>query len=130
MSWRVLVADDDPDLLETVAAALSAAGATVVRASSGAELLERVAEDGVFDLVITDVSMPWMTGLQVAHSMREVGLAIPLVVMTGVRDSTLPERVRSLGEDVTLLRKPFDLEQLRAAVLLRLPTATWAAAVA
>jgi len=116
MYQRVLVADDDADLLETLATALVLLGADVVRASSGAELLEHLAEAGLFDLVITDVSMPWMTGLQVAHCARAAGLSVPVIVITGLDDADIPDGVRRLGVHATLLRKPFDLEQLHAAM--------------
>ncbi len=125
MNCRVLVADDDPDLLESLAVSLVDAGAEVVRATTGADLLELVAEDAAFDLVITDISMPWITGLQVASSMREAGLDVPLIVMTGLSDESLPERVRALGERVTLLRKPFDVKQFEAAVAVTLPSLQW-----
>jgi DNA-binding response OmpR family regulator len=58
--------------------------------------------------------MPWMTGLQVAHSVRVAGLATPLVVMTALPiDASL---VRSLGAGAVLLRKPFRLVQLLSAI--------------
>ncbi len=121
MNCRVLVADDDPDMLQLVLMSLTDAGADAVGATTGAELLERIAEEGPFDLVITDVAMPWMTGFQVAHSVRAAGLEVPVIVMTGLRDSTLLAQVRKLGEHATLLRKPFDSQQLRDAVELMLP---------
>lgn len=116
MIRRVLVADDDPDLLAAVVASLRSVGATVTSATTGAELLERLAEDGPFDLLVTDISMPWMTGLQVAHSAREAGLSIPLLVMTGLSDPSIDGRVRALGGHTALLRKPFDLDDLVRAM--------------
>ncbi len=116
MIRRVLVADDDPDLLAAVVASLRAVGAIVTSATTGAELLERLAEDGPFDILVTDISMPWMTGLQVAHSAREAGLTIPLVVMTGLSDPSIDRRVRALGDRTALLRKPFDLDDLVRAM--------------
>jgi CheY-like chemotaxis protein len=59
---RVLVADDDPLLLATVTDALTHLGAKVTSAASGAELIEQMANEGPFDLVVTDISMPWMNG--------------------------------------------------------------------
>jgi two-component system OmpR family response regulator len=116
MSPRVLVADDDPDMLDLVEAALTRAGADVVCVSTGADLLERLADDGPFDLVITDVAMPWMTGFQAAYSLREAGLEVPVIVMTGRDDPSIPERVRSLGEHAVLLRKPFGTRDLQRTV--------------
>ena len=111
---RVLVADDDPLLLATVAEALADLGAIVSRASSGAELIEQLAEHGPFDLVVTDISMPWMDGLQAMHAIRTAGLGTPVIVITALPDDRIPSQVRALGENAMLLRKPFDLQQFVA----------------
>jgi CheY-like chemotaxis protein len=113
---RILVADDDPDLLCSVAAALERLGAEVVRAQNGGELIERLAEEGPFTLIVADVAMPWMTGLQVLHSARTAGLGIPVVVMTALKNERLVEQVQALGRNAVLLRKPFNLEELESAV--------------
>lgn len=112
---RVLVADDDPSLLALVATALEGEGASVVRAESGAELVLRLVDHGPFDLVVTDISMPWMNGLEVAQFLRRSGQRMPVLFMTALKDSSLPERVRALGLDVDLLKKPFELAELEAA---------------
>jgi two-component system, cell cycle sensor histidine kinase and response regulator CckA len=117
MNGRVLLADDDPDFLDVVALWLEREGAAVVRATSGAELLEQLAESGPFDLVITDVSMPWMSGLHVATAARTAGLHVPFIVMTGLADRSLAARVVALGNQSSFLRKPFSREQLEAAIL-------------
>ncbi len=113
---NILVADDDPELLASVAQVLEAGGATVTRARSGAELIEALGEGGPFSLVVTDVSMPWMTGVQAMHSSRYAGLDTPVIVMTALRDPAIPDRVRALGDRAVLLRKPFSASQLLAAV--------------
>jgi len=113
---RILVADDEPDLLESVAAALREAGAEVVCAESGAELITKMADEGPFALVIADVSMPWMSGLNAMHSARFAGLATPILVMTASTDPQIDEQVRALGRDVLLLRKPFELAEFVKAV--------------
>lgn len=122
MPLRILVADDDADLLEVVVEALKETGANVASAKSGAELLKRLGEDASFDLIIADVLMPWMTGLQVASSVRDAGLEVPVILMTGTRDASLAERVDSL-ERTLLLRKPFGHRELKAAVEKMLPGA-------
>ena len=118
---RVLVADDDAELLEAVAETLVRLGADVVRASTGAELIERLAEYGPFDLVVTDVAMPWMTGLQAMHAARTVGLSTSVIVMTALRDPQIHARVKALGSKTALLQKPFDLKALESAVSKLLP---------
>lgn len=112
---RILVADDDPDLLDAVVEVLERLGAEVVRAEGGDELIERIAE-GRYTLIITDICMPWMSGLQAMHSARTAGLGTPVIIMTGMKDEGIPEQVLALGENAVLLRKPFEFSELEAAV--------------
>jgi CheY-like chemotaxis protein len=111
----VLVADDDPQLLEAVCEAFNRMNANVVRASSGADLIEQLATAGPFDLVVTDISMPWMSGLQAMRATRAAGLATPVIVMTALKDNRLAAQVESLGENAVFLRKPFQLSELESA---------------
>jgi two-component system response regulator QseB len=112
---HVLVADDDPQLLDAVAEALTTMGADVSRATSGAELIDQVANAGPFDLVVTDVGMPWMNGLQAIRSTRAAGLATSVIIMTALADAQLPAQVEALGKHAVLLHKPFELAELEAA---------------
>jgi two-component system OmpR family response regulator len=118
---RILVADDDPGILEAVAYALEDLGAEVIRARSGAELIEHLGTHGPFDLVVTDVSMPWMSGLQAMHSVRPAGLPTPVIVITALEADQVAEQVRTLGRNAVLMRKPFPLAELQdtARTLLR-----------
>jgi CheY-like chemotaxis protein len=113
---RVLVADDDPELLAAVADALKRLGHDVVQVESGAGLVNRLANEGPFDLIVSDISMPWMDGLKALSSMRTAGVATPVIVMTALRDQQIPAQVQALGLNVVLLRKPFELDELEAAV--------------
>jgi CheY-like chemotaxis protein len=117
---RVLVADDDPQLLDAVSDAFTKLDANVVRASSGADLIEQLATAGPFDLVVTDISMPWMSGLQAIRSTRAAGLSTSVIVMTALTDPRIPSQVKALGANAVLLRKPFDLSELESAASLLL----------
>jgi DNA-binding response OmpR family regulator len=121
---HILVADDDPRLLEAVADALTHLGADVVRATSGMDLVEQLATLGPFDLIVTDIGMPWMSGLQTMHSMRAVGFSTPVIVMTALTDERIPAQVQALGDNALLVRKPFELSELASAVSILLPTRT------
>lgn len=113
---RVLVADDDPEMLEMVAGIVKRElRAKVTRAATGHELLEKLAEHE-WDLIITDISMPWMTGLQVMHSARTAGLPVPVVVMTALQGAEIADQVGALGSHARLIRKPFSFEDLLAAI--------------
>lgn len=113
---RVLLAEDDPEMLRSVTQALRGLGAEVVTATDGAELLQRLADEGPFTVIVTDVSMPWMSGLQAMHAVRYAGLGTPIVVITALQDSRLPQDVRALGAHVELLRKPFGIVELETAI--------------
>lgn len=113
---RVLVADDDPEMLEMVSRVLDRLGLEVVTACSGADLLEKVAERGPFDLVVTDVSMPWMSGLQVMHSARTAGMRCPIIVITALRNQRTADQVETLGAEVRRLDKPFSVGALEETV--------------
>jgi DNA-binding response OmpR family regulator len=112
---HILVAEDDPDLREAVSAALERLGADVVQARSGAELIEQLADRKPFDLVVTDISMPWMTGLQAMFSARTAGVGMPVLVMTALEDEAIPDKVLALGDNALLLHKPFELRELEVA---------------
>jgi CheY-like chemotaxis protein len=114
---RVLVADDDPELLDAIATAFDRLDAEVVRAKTGAELVDRLADSGPFDLVVSDIAMPWMTGISALRAARTAGLTMSLIVITALRDRTIPEEVKALGGNVVLLRKPFELKALESAAV-------------
>jgi len=113
---RVLIADDDPQLLEALTELLQRSGATVVRACTGAELIDRLAETDPFDLVVTDVAMPWMTGLSAIRAARSAGLRMPVIVITALHDQAIPAEVKAFGQNTILLRKPFERRELESAV--------------
>jgi CheY-like chemotaxis protein len=113
---RALVADDDANLLEIVTSIINRFGLDVVAASCGASLLEILAHGGPFDVIVTDVAMPWITGLHVMHSARAAGLSCPVIIMTALRDHETDRQVAGLGEHVLMLRKPFSVVELHAAL--------------
>ena len=113
---RVLVADDDPLQLRVVGEVLTHLGLDVVEASNGAELIARLAHEGPFALVITDIRMPWMDGLKAMHATRVAGLGTAVIVMTALKDARVDAMVRALGDKAVLLRKPFSVAHLESAV--------------
>ena len=114
---RVLVADDDHELLDAISDGLARLGADVTCSRNGAELIENLADKGPFDLVVTDIAMPWMTGVQAIHAARTAGLGTSVIVMTALRDASIPARVQALGKNAALLYKPFALAELEAVAL-------------
>jgi len=111
-----LVVDDEPVLLDMVTQVLSEAGLHVHTASSALEALERMGERS-FDLVISDVRIPGMDGLQLLDLLleRTESCARHFLFITGdLLDPALEQRIDEIGARV--LFKPFDIEQLLGAV--------------
>lgn len=114
MQQRLLVVDDDPDVRDSLQRALGYSGYAVATASNGAEALSSVSRSPV-DLIILDVLMPMLDGLDTCRALRERGNATPVLVLTA-RD-TVDDRVTGLeaGADDYLV-KPFALRELVARV--------------
>jgi DNA-binding response OmpR family regulator len=104
----ILVIDDDADVLDLICAALETTGAHVDRASTREDIIERLFQNDHYDLIITDVWMPWISGLQVANIAQMVGADVPVLFVSGLADPSLEDRVRIYGDRCRLLRKPFD----------------------
>jgi len=112
---RIVIADDDPDSLELLRLALASPMIQICEARNGAELVQLLAEDGPFDLIATDIQMPWMQGLDVLHSARAAGVNAPVLVITGLTGTDLQAKVDRLG-NARLLHKPFGISELRSEV--------------
>jgi two-component system response regulator ResD len=113
--FRVVIADDDPDSRELLRHILGAPDAQIVEAENGAALIQVLAEQAPFDLIVTDVDMPWMEGLQALRSARAAEIHTPAVVITGLARPGLETAVARLGV-TKLLRKPFGPAELREAI--------------
>ena len=117
---RVLVVDDDPDILDTVDLYFSERGFDVVTARSGTEGLNQV-HVAPPDLIILDLMMPGMSGTEFMVRLRELGIHIPIIIITA--DTEAPRRMKGRTGDGLFL-KPFKLSELAAAterVLERAP---------
>lgn len=109
---RVLVADDDPELRAALDRALRLDGFSVEMAEHGAQALEMAVVEPP-DVLVLDVMMPTMDGLEVCRRLRAIGDRMPILVLTA-RDQ-VADRVAGLdaGAD-DYLPKPFALEELTA----------------
>ena len=120
----ILVAEDDPAIGNALQRALTHAGYQARRADDGAQALEMLAGQPV-DLVVLDVSMPHVDGLEVCRRLRRDGDRTPVLMLTARH--TIGERVEGLdaGADDYLV-KPFSLDELLARIraLLRRTSVT------
>ncbi len=87
MTWaeaggRILLVDDDPTLLKSLARALRVKGYDVVGAYNGEDAVRHVTGGG-FDAIISDIAMPGMDGIQLLRQVREHDLYVPVILMTG-----------------------------------------------
>lgn len=110
---KILVADDDPDLLDLVAYALGQAGYLVVKAKSGTEAIGQYDAEGP-DLAILDINMPGATGFEVCAALRERGTT-PIIMLTARGDEQDLVRALEMGAD-DYLTKPFSPRTLLARI--------------
>ncbi len=111
---HLLVADDEPAITELLASALSYEGFAVDIESTGYGAL-RAALSNRYDLVILDVMLPDIEGVEVCRKLREGGTAVPVIFLTA-RDAT-EDKVAGLtagGDDY--ITKPFSLEEMVARI--------------
>ncbi|MEA2264926.1 MAG: two-component system, OmpR family, response regulator [Solirubrobacteraceae bacterium] len=111
---RVLVVDDEPNIVDVISMALRFQGFVVAAAASGAEALAQVA-DFRPHLVVLDIMLPDMEGFDVAERMSAKRIDVPIIFLTA-RDAT-EDKVRGLtigGDDY--VTKPFSLEELVARI--------------
>ena len=116
MSKRLLVVDDEPNLLRAVAACLKAEDYEVSTARSGHEALMQLAE-GVPDLIISDIRMPGMDGYKLARQLRGSPRTalVPIVFLTAKDETT--DRIEGFRAGIdAYLTKPFEPDELIAVV--------------
>ncbi len=116
MSKRLLVVDDEANLLNAVAATLRAEGYEVITARSGAEALVRIVEI-LPDLVVSDIRMPGMDGYALARQLRSSARTdlIPIVFLTA-KDGTVDLVAGFRSEIDAYLTKPFEPDVLVAVI--------------
>jgi DNA-binding response OmpR family regulator len=113
---QILIADDDPDILELVAFRLSRAGYDVVKAADGEEALAKATEHRP-DLAVLDVMMPKMDGYDVTRQIRagEATAGIPVILLTArVQEADIARGFEAGADDY--VKKPFSPQELRARV--------------
>lgn len=110
---RVLVVEDDPQLRNMLAQNFTMFGCEVLTAANGEEAM-RVIEAKSITAIVSDIQMPKMNGVQLLNHLREKGITIPVIVMTGYSHYE-EEQINDLGAMVTL-QKPFTRAQLKEIV--------------
>lgn len=105
---NILIVDDDPEVREILAETLAEFGYGVTQAGSGEEALPMLDSRPDIDLVITDVRMPGMSGLELVEQARARKAGLKVIVISGY---FLPQAI-----PVRFLKKPFHMHELASAV--------------
>jgi DNA-binding response OmpR family regulator len=121
MAARVLVAEDDLELRGLVVWLLHQDGHRITGVDGGLPMLQALNDESqaefpraAFDLIISDVRMPGLSGMEVIKRLRGSGCATPVIAMTAFPSQAL--RAEAAVLDVVVLPKPFQLETLRSTV--------------
>jgi len=115
---KVLIADDEPDLLAQYTMVLTDRQHKVVTVADGESCVERYASecsaspDDVFDAVVLDYSMPKMNGLEAAKRILEMNRSQRIIFASAYVQETLVDSIKNLKQIVELLQKPFSLQDL------------------
>ncbi len=123
---RILVVDDQPIILELLQTQLREDGHEIETANDGCEALEKLGAGG-FDLLLTDQSMPGMTGEELAVAAREKFPALPVILLTGFGGSSIDTDHEMPGVDI-VLGKPATSVDLRRAIVQAMQKPTEAVA--
>jgi two-component system KDP operon response regulator KdpE len=119
----ILVVDDEPQILRVMRASLPPRGYEVVTARSGQEALDRIRKE-MPNLIILDLVMPEMSGLEVCRQVREFS-SVPVLVLSAKGSERDKVTALDLGAD-DYITKPFSMDELLArvrAILRRIPAA-------
>lgn len=115
---KVLLVEDDPDLLDVTAYSLRREGLSVIQAADGAQAIQRWRTESP-DIVVLDLGLPRQDGFEVLRAIRAEGQS-PVIVLTGRTDEQAVSRCFGLGTD-DFVTKPFSSKQLalRIRAILR-----------
>jgi len=114
MGLRVLLVDDEEDIVEVIRDRLEAYGFTVTTAGTGIEALKKLSVEK-FDGIFLDVKMPEMGGIEALEEIRKTDKQIPVIIITAssTRDAAIEALDKGANEYVL---KPFAWEELKAKI--------------
>ena len=114
MGLKVLVADDEEDLVEVLRDRLEAYGFTVITAGTGLEALQKLATEQV-DGIFLDVKMPELDGLAALDEIRRRDRQIPVIIVTASSNQNAATEALARGANAFVL-KPFEWDELKATI--------------
>ena len=117
---RVLVVDDEPDAVELLQEFLTAKGYEVLTAGDGEEALRKVKRERPH-LILLDVRMPKMNGLEVLRQVRQIDKEVGVIMVTAVNEEETGRQALELGA-FDYIVKPLDLEYLERSLWYKVTT--------
>jgi len=117
MTWRVLVADDDPEICSLIKTILSKGPYVVTVCNDAESALVHMQRDDPYDILISDFMLPGISGIELITQVRQNAATarIPIVMISGHSNYAMDARAKTAGADA-FLNKPFTLVQLRTTV--------------
>lgn len=114
MPLKVLVVDDEEDIVEVIQDRLEAYGFTVITAGTGLEALKKLSMER-FDGIFLDVKMPEMGGMEALEEIRKRDRKIPIIIITS--SSTREAAIEAIAKGANdFVLKPFEWEELKAKI--------------
>ena len=117
MAWRVLVADDDPEICTLVKTILGRGPYDVTLCSDAESALVHIGKDDPYDILISDFMLPGISGIDLIAQVRQnrATSRMPVVLISGHNNYAMDDRAKSAGANA-FLNKPFTAVQLRTVV--------------
>jgi CheY-like chemotaxis protein len=112
---HIVIVEDEETILDVLSLIMKKAGWTVTTARSGREAVERVVSSRErshpADLLLLDISMPGLSGIEAIDELHKLGIRLPLIAMTGLSNAATEDQLRRRG-CTQLLEKPFEANEL------------------
>jgi len=117
MTWRVLVADDDPEICMLIKAILARGPYDVTLCEDAESALVHIQRDDPYDILISDFMLPGISGIELIAQVRQnrPTSQLPVLMISGHNNYAMDARAKAAGANA-FLNKPFTLAQLRSTV--------------
>jgi two-component system response regulator AtoC len=112
---RILIADDDKAIVENLKDVLAEEGYEVAGVDSGTAVLDKLKDDSNFGLLLMDLQMPGLNGLDLMERLRKDGIETPVILITGFGTSSVAIRAMQMGA-YDYIQKPYDIDEVLVVV--------------